>query len=85
MGFTIEHTNEKREPFGGYTYRIYEDGRLVANYWHDYRGDEHGIEFIDGLKEIWPVGRMTDFIQGGGPEPLTLSQRAVNYLKQKRP
>jgi len=84
MSFTIEQMKEKRESFGSYTYRIYADSRLVAHYWHDYRGDEHGIEFVDGLKESWPVGRMTDFIQGGGPEPLTLSERAVEYLKQKR-
>jgi hypothetical protein len=85
MSFTIEQSKEKRESFGSYTYRIYEAGRLVAYYWHDHRGDEHGIEFTDGSKELWPVGRMVDFIQGGGPEPLTLSQRAVDYLKQKRP
>jgi hypothetical protein len=84
MSFTIEQTNENRESFGSYTYRIYEDGRLVANYWHDYRGDEHGIEFVDGSKESWPVGRMTDFIHGGGPEALTLSERAVDYLKKRR-
>ena len=85
MSFTIEQTKEKRENFGNYTYRIYEDGRLIAHYWHDYRGDEHGIEFVGGAKESWPVGRLTDFIEGGGPQPLILSERAVDYLKQKRP
>ena len=57
---------------------------LIAHYWHDYRGDEHGIEFIDGTKESWPVGRMIDFVEGGGPKPLTLSERAVEYLKQRQ-
>ena len=85
MSFTIEHTDEKRESFGNYTYRIYEDGRLLAHYWHDYRGDEHGIKFVGGAEELWPVGRMIDFIEGGCPQPLTLSKRAVDYLKQKRP
>ena len=85
MSFTIEHTKEKREGFGDYTYRIYEDGRLIAHYWHDFRGDDHGIEFVNGSKESWPVGQMIEFIQGGGPEPLTLSVRAVDYLKQKKP
>jgi hypothetical protein len=85
MSFTIEQTDEKRGSFGSYTYRIYEEGRLVAHYWHDYRGDEHGIAFVDGSKELWPVGRMVDFIRGGGPEPLTLSGLAMDYLKQKRP
>ena len=85
MNFTIEHSKANRDSFGNYTYRIFEDGRLIAHYWHDFRGDEHGIEFIDGTKESWPVGRMLDFIDGGGPKPLTLSERAVEYLKQKRP
>ncbi len=69
---------------GPYRYRIYKDGRLIAHYWHDFRGDDHGIEFIDGTKEQWPVGRMTEFIEGGGPEPLTLSNRAVAYLDMRQ-
>jgi hypothetical protein len=32
----------EREPFGQYTYRIYVGDRLVARFWHDYRGDDHG-------------------------------------------
>jgi hypothetical protein len=56
---------------------------LVARYWHDFRGDEHGIEFLDGRSEEWPVGRMVDFVTGGGPEPLGLSDAAVAYLIQK--
>ena len=84
MSFIIEQSKANRESFGNYTYRIYEDGCLIAHYGHDYRGDEHGIEFIDGTKESWPVGRMIDFIQGGGPKPLTLSERAVEYLKQRQ-
>ena len=85
MSFTIEQKKETRESFGNYRYRIYEDGRLIAHYWHDFRGDDHGIEFVNGSKELWPVGQMTEFIEGGGPQPLTLSGRAVDYLKQKKP
>lgn len=83
MSYRIERVERKREPFGEYQYRIYADERLVANYWHDHKGDEHGIEFVNGRKEEWPVGRMTDFIQGGGPMPLVLTARAVAYLEQK--
>lgn len=85
MSFKIEQVDSTREPFGNYTYKIYENGHLIAHYWHDYRGDEHGIEFVDGVNELWPVSRMTDFIDGGGQNPLTLSERAVAYLNQKRP
>jgi hypothetical protein len=85
MSFKIEQIDSAREPFGNYTYRIYKDGHLIAHYWHDYRGDEHGIEFVNGENELWPVGSMTDFIEGGGPKALTLSERAVTYLHQKWP
>jgi hypothetical protein len=81
--YKIEQDDSKRGSFAEYKYRIYRDGRLIAHYWHDYRGDEHGIEFVNGTKEPWPVARMTDFIEGGGPQPLVLSQRAVAYLDGK--
>jgi hypothetical protein len=84
MSFTIEHSKTKRNPSDDYTYLIYEDGHLIARYWHDCRGDEHGIDFLDGMQESWPVGRMTDFVEGGGPKPLLLSARAVTYLKARR-
>ena len=83
MAFRIEYAKTPREAFGAYQYDIYEDDRLIAQYWHDYRGDEHGIAFVGGTSELWPVGRMTDFIEGGGPEPLALSERAVEYLTMK--
>jgi hypothetical protein len=84
MTYWIEHDSSKRESFGAYRYRIYENGRLIAYYWHDHKGDEHGIEFVDGRREDWPVGRMIDFVEGGGPQPLVLSARAIAYLEQKR-
>jgi len=84
MSFSIEHDQSSRESFSDYRYRVYEGNRLIAYYWHDYRGDEHGIEFADGTKESWPVGRMIDFIEGGGPKPLALSARAVAYLAARQ-
>jgi hypothetical protein len=85
VSYRIEQDDSTKRPsFGAYTYRIYEGHRLVARYWHDHRGDEHGIEFLDGRSEDWPVGRMVDFIEGGGPEPLRLSERAVVYLKERQ-
>lgn len=53
---------------------------LVASYWHDFRGDEHGIKFIGGRSEDWPVGQVVDFLQGSGPEPLRLTEKAIEYL-----
>jgi len=83
VSYKIERDESSRDSFAEYKYRIYEDGRLIAHYWHDYRGDEHGIEFVNGVSESCPVGCMTDFIEGGGPKPLVLSERAVFYIKQK--
>jgi len=71
-----------RDAFGNYSYRIYSGSQLVARYWHDYRGDEHGIEFVKGESLPCP-GQMTDFIKGGGPEPLVLSERATSYIAQQ--
>ena len=82
MTYKIEHAKSNRDSFGNYRYCIYEDGCLIAYYWHDYRGDEHGIEFINGTSEPCPVGQMADFIEGGGPQPLALSDRAVAYLNK---
>jgi hypothetical protein len=80
--YTIEQDGNKRESFAPYWYRIYRDGSIFAHYWHDYRGDDHGIKFVDGQKTGWPFGRMTDFLQGGGPKPLLLSARAIAYLER---
>ena len=84
MNYRIDQDDVKRESFANYSYRIYENARLIATYWHDYRGDGHGIDFMGGPSEFCPVGRMTDFIEGGGSQPLSLSNRAVAYIKQKR-
>ena len=84
MSFTIDYSKNKGNPSDDCTYVIYEDGRPVARYWHDHRGDDHGIEFLNGTKEACPLPRMSDFIEGGGPEPLVLSERAVAYLKDMK-
>lgn len=84
MNYTIEHDNsKKREGFGEYNYRILLNGQFVASYRHDYRGDDHELVFVDGTVASSPVGRMTDFVEGGGPRPLILSALAVAYLERR--
>ena len=83
IAFSIEQERGSREPGDEYRYRIVRDGMLIARYWHDHRGDEHGIEFVTGFNESWPVGRMIDFIEGGGPQPLRLSNKALAYIEEK--
>jgi hypothetical protein len=85
MEFNITRSDSPRQGSGAYLYQIWRNGQLVATYWHDFRGDEHGIEFADGRTEDSPVGRMTDFLKGGGPQPVRLSEEAVAYLARKCP
>jgi hypothetical protein len=82
MSYRIIQLEKSRESFGSYEYNIFKDDRLVAKCWHDYRGDEHGIEFKNGSRKAWPVGRMIDFIEGGGSVPLSLSAKAIVYLDE---
>ena len=85
MNYRIEHDNSvKREPSGNYNYRIYDGDRLIARFWHDFRGDEQGIDFVDGPSEGSPFGRVSEFIEGGGVAPLLLSGRAMVYLKERQ-
>lgn len=83
--FTVRHAATTRASFGPYEYDVLRDGEVIARYWHDYRGDEHGIRFVDGAPFDGPVGRMTDFLQGGGREPLTLSPAAIAWLAKRGP
>ena len=85
MTFTVKHVKKTRESFGEYRYGIYEDGNLIAYFWHDYRGDDNGIEFVNGISATDPVGRRGDFLLGGGPQPLTLSEQAIKYINENRP
>ena len=85
MAFSIEPEPGKREDFAEYRYRILRDGQLVARYWTDFRGDDHGIDFIDGNSQSWPVGNLLDFIQGGGSKPVTLTPGAIAYLEEHAP
>lgn len=85
MTFTVKHVQKTRESFGEYRYGIYEDGNLIAYFWHDYRGDDNGIEFINGISANEPVGTRSGFLLGGGPQPLTLSKEAIAYINQNRP
>jgi hypothetical protein len=83
MSFRIERNKRERDSNGNYQYLIFEGKRLIAKYWHDFRGDSHGIEFVNGKKEGCP-GSMTSFLSGGGPKPLLLTEKAINYLNERK-
>ena len=81
--YSIKHGDIERDTSGNYQYEIFRDTELVARYWHDYRGDDHGIKFLNGSSESSPIGQIIDFLIGGGPQPLTLSKAAQDYLAEK--
>lgn len=83
MRFSVRQIPRDGKPFGEYEYEIFDGTQVVARYWHDFRGDEHGIEFADGRAEEWPVGRMVDFLTGGGLSPLMLTAAAIAYLERR--
>ena len=83
MTYEIKQLRRTDGESGSYNYEIYAGGKLVARYWHDLRGDEHGIEVLPVGSSSSPVGRMTDFLEGGGRTPLSLSAQAVSYLDRK--
>ena len=83
VAYRIEHAGRDPKPFSDYKFRIFSGDRMIARWSHDYRGDEHFIEFLDGSTESYPVGQVIDFVKGGGPKPLVLTARGVAYLDQK--
>jgi hypothetical protein len=81
MSYTVEHIKEVRGEFGRYRYKIFKDGAEFAIFWHDFRGDCEGFMVLpEERQEDPPFGRSSEFLTGGGPLPLGLSDRAVNYL-----
>jgi hypothetical protein len=81
--FSVRHRDTTRHSSENYEYDILDGQQVVATYWHDFRGDEHGTEFSDGSTEVGPAGRVGDFISDGGPNPLALSDAALEYLSAK--
>lgn len=85
MIYRIEQDDSSnRKGFADYTYRIYEHNRLVARLWHDYRGDEYGLEFVDKTMDAsdWPFRSWIGFVDGESLE-LKLTDDAIAYLLRK--
>jgi hypothetical protein len=80
MIYQIKQLKLSGEPFADYQYQILLEGNVVANYWHDFRGDEHWMILANETEVHSPDGKMIEYIKGGGSEPLTLSEKAVNFL-----
>ena len=81
--YRIERDEPARDASGNYHYLIYSGDQFVARYWHDFRGDEQGIIFGNGVRDSKGLpGRTSQFIEGGGDKPLELTKLAINYINQ---
>lgn len=81
MSYSVVNIIEERKGFAPYRYKIFKDGKEFAIFWHDFRGDCDGIRTLpSGREEHPPFGSCSEFLTGGGPLPLGLSARAINYL-----
>lgn len=75
--YEIAHAGrESSEPFSNYLFAVSRAGRKVAELSHDYRGDEHWMRLPGGRWVTLPER----IIEGGGPQPLTLSSAGVKAL-----
>lgn len=81
MRYSIEHIKETRATCGSYRYKILKNGDEFAIFWHDFRGECEGIHVLStGREENLPFCMCSEFLTGGGPSPLGLSDKAVSYL-----
>jgi hypothetical protein len=83
MTWTVEPAAEPRAAFGHYVYIVRRDGREVARYRHDYRGEPVDMRFPDGRRiPSPPAGTVVrPVLEGGGQQPLRLSAPAVAWLE----
>ncbi len=72
--YCVRHWSGVRESFGNYRYEITQNGEVVAEYFHDYRGDEKWLEVRGSTHDC------DNILTGGGPQPLGLSQEAEALL-----
>jgi len=84
MSYRIEYEERGKDQNGGHFYYIYDDERLIARFWHDHRGDAFEVEPVFGDVADCPFQRLTDVMQGGGPQPLTLTDEAIAYFEKRK-
>ena len=80
--YIIKQISKDSESFGNYNYDIYLGTKLVAKYWHDFRGNDHGLYLPNVQKQYSLPCRMTEFMSGGGPNPLVLTDWAMQFLEK---
>ena len=73
--YTIRKAPGEREPFGDYEYEIFLDGEKVAQFSHDFRGEEPVLQTAGA----W---RYCIALKGGGGEPLEVTEEGARALDE---
>ena len=79
--YTLRARPRDPKPFSNYEFDVLEGERVVARYWFDFRGDDHGVVFNDGRAVTVPVGGI-DFVTGG-PEEFVFTPSAIVWLEKE--
>ena len=73
--YTIRKAPGERDPFGDYEYEIFLGDEKVAQFSHDFRGEEPTIRTADD----W---RFCVALKGGGGEPLEVTEEGERALDE---
>ena len=77
-------TRDPTDRVGRHWFSIHRQGRRVARLWNSSRLEDYGVVFLDGSGEDWPLGgNSLAFLEGGGPEPLRLTEGAERWLSEQ--
>ena len=82
VNYSVAQIQEDRAPFGSYRYTIFRGDEAFAIFRHNYRGECEGLTVLASGRELEvPCGMVSDFLTGGGPLPLGLSDEAQKFLE----
>lgn len=73
--YTITPAPGDREPFGDYEYEVFLDGRKVAHFSHDFRGEDPTVR-------VGAAWRFCDLLTGGGGLPMVVTEEGVRVLDE---
>lgn len=74
----IRRGRDGDKAFAPYLYEIRQDGRKVAEFRHNHRGEDHAIRRSSLAR--WE--EFDDILEGGGPEPLRVSASGADALSR---
>lgn len=82
MTYQIHFIKSGRKGMGQYKYQILKDRIPIATYAYDMRDNQQWVTMEDSATETWSLS-VNQFLQGGGKDPLELTDFATDYLNDK--